>query len=84
MDKKKICKLNPGVWILVEWEDADPELALLLEKPERKNGDVSLFCYYPEREICDDHAVHTQVKAIIESLVVPDLFDYPDIFDDYC
>lgn len=69
--KAEVLKLKPGTFIRLKWLDASDEIALLLEKPEREKGDVSLKCFYPHRSTTDSHAVHSQVMENLGSLKVP-------------
>jgi hypothetical protein len=71
MRKRDVCRLKPGTWIELAWIDANPTVALLLEKPESEPGDVSLYCFYPESGYSDRHAVHTQVVAVHGAVQVP-------------
>ena len=80
MNKKDVCKLYPGTWILVGWTDSDPEIALLLEKPQRQNGDVCFDVFLPDSENHIDTITHTQVLDIVSfNLDVPDVFRHPDV-----
>lgn len=45
--KKEVYKLQPGSWLIVKWKDAPNSIHMLLSKPERCNGDVSLDVWNP-------------------------------------
>lgn len=65
--------LCPGTWIRIWWSDADPTIALVLQKPKKRKGEMRIPCFYPNNgNIVHDHALHTQVLEICaEPLVVP-------------
>lgn len=71
MDKKQVCKLQPGTLLEILWADTDPTTAMLLEKPRRENGDVSLRLYHFESQTVDSHAVHSQVLKVLGNVAVP-------------
>lgn len=60
MNKVELSDLKPGDFIRVEWNDAPPNVVMVLEAPEIVEGDVSLCCLYPNGNR-DCHIVHTQV-----------------------
>lgn len=68
--KKDMYKLNPGTWLVIGWNDSAPTPALLLEKPERSKGDVSLKCFYPGDGEVHSRAVHTQINYVSDHMLV--------------
>ena len=71
MKKKDLYKLTPGTILEILWLDAPPEAALLLEKPEKRKGDVSLLLFYPDRAVVDSHATHEQVHGVLGAMEFP-------------
>lgn len=71
MDKKKVCKLRPGTMLEILWLDSDPTTAMLLEKPQRENGDISLRLYHFDTQSVDSHVVHTQVHTVLGFVTPP-------------
>ena len=71
MKKKDLYKLTPGTILEILWLDAPPEAALLLEKPEKRKGDVSLLLFYPDRGVVDSHATHVQVHGVLGTIEFP-------------
>ena len=71
MDKKQVCKLQPGALLEILWADSDPTTAMLLEKPRRENGDVSLRLYHFDSQSVDSHAVHSQVLKVLGHVAPP-------------
>lgn len=68
LTKREVMKLKPGALIELWWNDGDGGIeyskSILLEKPWRKYGDVSLHCLHNNLTI-DKHAVHSQVVRVI-------------------
>ena len=71
MKKKDLYKLTPGTILEILWLDAPPEAALLLEKPEKRKGDISLWLFYPDRAAVDSHATHEQVHCVLGAMEFP-------------
>lgn len=71
MDKKKVCKLRPGTMLEILWADSDPTTAMLLEKPQRENGDISLRLYHFDSQSVDSHVVHSQVLTVLGFVTPP-------------
>ena len=67
MDKKKVCKLPPGTFVEILWADSKPTVGMLLEKPQRSNGDISLTVFHVDSKAVDSHAVHSQVSRVLGS-----------------
>ena len=77
--------LEHGTWIIVQWKDAAPTMALFLRYkmgskkdgsyPKNYTGDRSMSCYYPNDKIhgrnVSDFATHSQVIAVLGKLDVP-------------
>lgn len=63
LQKSEVLKLKPGALLSIKWADSPNDLALLLEKPSRESGDVSLKCFYFGHKDVNRHAVHSQVVA---------------------
>lgn len=63
MKKADVMKLKPGDILTLKWMDAPNSGALLLEKPVRKAGDVSLHCFHFQTRSHDWRALHSQVIA---------------------
>ena len=72
--KSEVLKLQPGTWVELKWADAPNSVALLLEKPQRGRGDVSLTLFDPSSKYAPTgcRAVHAQVVRVLGALVVPD------------
>lgn len=71
MDKKKVCKLPPGTFVEILWADSKPTVGMLLEKPQRSNGDISLTVFHVDSKAVDSHAVHSQVSRVLGSVAFP-------------
>lgn len=71
MTKAEIYKLTPGTFLEVRWNDASNSVVLLLEKPERQRGDVSLKCLHQTTGLVDTHIVHGQVVAVCGQMAWP-------------
>ena len=71
MNKKDALKLKPGMWVVVEWNDSLIEAALVLEKPSKCKGDMSIKLFYPDCGDYHSHAVHTQIAFAHCPLEVP-------------
>lgn len=72
MKKSEAQRLASGTWIVLQYIDAQCEVALLLEKVGRSAGDVPIATWTPERGICDDN-VHTQIVEAVATINVPKL-----------
>lgn len=70
--KREVMKLQAGSVIKLAWLDTKPTVAILLDKPCREKGDVSLHCmhFFVDEDghfsstDTDSHAVHSQVVCI--------------------
>lgn len=71
MKKKEVLKLVPGTWLEILWFDAQPTAALLLSKPDKCKGDMALELYHPSAGMVHNHAVHTQVSAVLGYTTAP-------------
>lgn len=76
LTKAVVMAIKPGTLIEVKWQDSPNTVGILLEKPERERGDVSLRVWYPDDPVTgslshvDSHAVHGQVVAVHGKLEV--------------
>lgn len=61
--KDRVMRCRPGTVLTVKWLDAPNQRGILLEKPQRERGDVSLRILWDDGDI-NSHAVHDQVVAI--------------------
>lgn len=73
MNKATVLKLKPGTWLQISWVDAPNSVGLLLAKPERERGDVSLRVFDPAGERYETvlYIVHEQVVANLGMVLVP-------------
>ena len=72
VSKKTLMKQTYPLWVEIKWADAEPEVCLILEKPDLTGkGDVDLHTYQSRTCSINNHAVHTQVLKIIGPLQVP-------------
>jgi len=73
LPKSEVMKIKPGTWIELKWMDSPNNVVLLLEKPDRCTGDVSLFTMNPSTLSADHHAIHSQVVSVVGPWQVPEL-----------
>ena len=71
MDKKQVCKLRPGTFVEVLWADSRPTVGMILKKPVRENGDVSVTLLHCDTLDVDSHAVHTQITKVLGKAEFP-------------
>jgi hypothetical protein len=65
MTKSEVMKLKPLTWIVLKWRDSKNSVALLLERPKKCKGDVSLLCLYPRTGSIDNHPTHEQIVGTL-------------------
>lgn len=63
--------LKAGQLLEILWRDHKPTIALLLEKPEKCKGDISLHLYHFKTKSYDNHATLSQVRAIRGKVKLP-------------
>ena len=68
--KKELCKVKPGTWLTLSWNDAPNSVAMLLIRmdPEER-GQVALKVFHPERG--QFWITHDQVFGVHEQIVIP-------------
>ena len=71
MNKAEVMKLQAGTWVETKWDDEPNAVGLLLDKPDRGSGDISLHIWWPDLNTDDYHAIHSQVVRSLGGLVVP-------------
>lgn len=69
MTKNEVYKLKTGTWLKIWWgEDSKHidsyEIVMLIEKPEREKGELSLRCVSLEQEGIA-HVNHTQIIEVV-------------------
>jgi hypothetical protein len=81
LTKREVLKLKAGTWIEVSWADSPNSVGLLLERPEKEPGDVSLRVFWPDTESdaynssVNSSAVHSQVVRALGTVEVPEVED---------
>lgn len=76
LTKAAVLAIKPGSLIEIKWHDSPNTVGILLEKPTRESGDVSLHVWYPDDPATgsmsnvNTHAVHSQVVALHGKLEV--------------
>lgn len=66
--KREVMKCKPGTILKLSWNDSEPSVGLLLEKPVNKPGFVDLFVYHIDTQTYDRHTGHTQVIEILGTI----------------
>jgi hypothetical protein len=61
--KDRVMRCQPGTVLTIKWLDAPNQRGILLQKPKRESGDVSLAILWDDGHTCM-HATHDQVVAI--------------------
>lgn len=70
MTKKELSKIKIGGFILIEWLDSPPTVAVLLEKIDPKiKGDISISCLYANGDI-NNHAIHSQILKVFPHMPI--------------
>ena len=83
--KAQVMALKPGTLVEVKWQDSPNTFGILLEKPTKERGDVSLRIWWPENRATDNlsdvnsHAIHSQVVAVHGRVQIQQRKDKPMI-----